>query len=72
MKYAPLCAGCERAIYPHEAVAYVVGIKRAVSEGPKARDPEPDMYHEKEVPGFSRTLWEGKLADWPGPKHKYG
>lgn len=70
MKYAPLCGGCEKAIYPHEPVAYVVPLKRATDDG-KAKDPEPEMYHLKEVPGFSRTLWEGNLADWPGPKHKY-
>jgi hypothetical protein len=71
MKYVPLCGGCEKAIYPHEVAAYVMPLDRAEPQGTKPEDPEPDIYHAKHVPGFSRTLWEGNLADWPGPKHKY-
>ena len=71
MKYAPLCGACEKAIYPHEQAAYVMPLDLAEPAGTKPVAPEPEIYHEKHVPGFSRTLWEGKLSDWPGPKHKY-
>ena len=60
------CAGCNGRIDPWQDAAYVERARRSAFAGDVAPDPDRLMYHREHVPGLSKTLWHGKLRDWPG------